>query len=138
MMQFIMTSQKRFCMIHYLVYFYKYGSGIRKLSKFLINWVKLYSPNNSGCGIGYKYYARNRLLTRPGKPGLTSFCETLGSTFLHPISLISENKATEQIKRSPGLHVFLFSPLFSSFFPSYFRKLSYRTDKMVPGLTSKN
>ena len=71
------------------------------------------------------------------KPGLTSFCETLGSTFLHPISLISENEATRQIKWSHGLQVFIFSLLFFILF-SYFGKLSYRTDKMVPGLTSKN
>ena len=53
--------------------------------------------------------------SRPGKPGLTSFCETLGSTFLPPISLISENEATEQIKWSPGLQAFLVSPLFHLF-----------------------
>ena len=74
---------------------------------------------------------------RQGKPGLTSFCETLGSTFLHPISLILENEAIEQIKWSPGLQVFLFSPFFHPF-SSYFGKLRYMTDKMVPGLTSKN
>ena len=49
---------------------------------------------------------------RAGKPGLTSFCETQGSTFLHPISLISENEATEQIKMVPGLTSFSVLTLF--------------------------
>ena len=53
--------------------------------------------------------------SRPGKPGLTSFCETLGCTFLHPISLISENEATEQIKWSQGLQVFCSHPFFHLF-----------------------
>ena len=39
---------------------------------------------------------------KPGKPGLTSFSETL-ALFLHPISFISENEGTGQIKWSLGL-----------------------------------
>ena len=48
---------------------------------------------------------RHVATNRPGKPGLTSF-------FPLPISFILENEATEQIKWSPGVQVFLLSPLF--------------------------
>ena len=40
---------------------------------------------------------------KPGKPGLISFSETRSSTFLHPISFISENEGTGQTKLALGL-----------------------------------
>ena len=47
-------------------------------------------------------HGRRVATCKPGKPGLTSFSETLG-TFLHPISFILENEGTGQTKWSLGL-----------------------------------
>ena len=47
-------------------------------------------------------HGRRVATCKPGKPGLTSFSETLG-TFLHSISFILENEGTGQTKWSLGL-----------------------------------